>query len=313
MRRWLAFGYLLGLAACAPKPGAPVMTPAPQIRPAPPAPKARAVHRSHRHHQVVRAPLPEPRPAIPPSSAAQPSTKPPAVTQEAPKAPPPRRQTAHPREIAHGPAVPPGARRYAPILVAKQAAIWPKAPEPWTLGGLVEQESCVSLKSRRCWNPRAELKTHREYGFGFGQITIAYNSDGSVRFDKFAELRREYRSLHAWRWDDRYDPGYQLVAVVEMVRGLWMRMPPAADGTAHWAFTLSSYNGGRGALLRDRLYCKKSRNCDPDKWFGNIETHSLKSKAPWPAYGGRSPYQINRGYVHNVLDLRRAKYQQFWD
>lgn len=216
------------------------------------------------------------------------------------------------RPHAAAPFMPAGAVQYAPLLAAKQTAAWPDVPTPWTLAGLVEQESCVSLKSPRCWNPRAELKTSREYGFGFGQITVAYNADRSERFNKFTELQREYSSLRDWRWADRYDPGYQLTAVIEMTHGIWRRVPPAADADAQWAFTLASYNGGIGALLQDRRLCANSAGCDQTRWFGNVETHSLKSKAPQKAYGNQSWYSINRGYVRNVLTVRRAKYRRFW-
>lgn len=209
--------------------------------------------------------------------------------------------------------VPLNAHRYAPVLAAKQAARWADAPSPWTLGGLVEQESCTSLKSKRCWDPRAELKTPREYGFGLGQITIAYRADGSERFNKFTELKREYASLSAWRWEDRYDPGYQLTAIVEMVHGLWKRVPPADGTDAQWAFTLNAYNGGIGGLLQDRRFCANSAGCNPKLWFGHIETHSLKSRVPQPGYGGQSWFSISRGYVRNVLTIRRAKYRQFWN
>lgn len=208
--------------------------------------------------------------------------------------------------------IPDGARQYAPLLVDRQQAAWPDLREPWTLGGLVEQESCISLRHSRCWNPRAELKTHREYGFGFGQITVAYRADGSERFNKFDELVKAHKSLRDWRWEDRYDPGYQLTAIVEMTHGLWRRVPPAADVTSQWAFTLSSYNGGVGGLLQDRRLCANAPGCDPTRWFGNIETHSVKSRAPQAAYGGQSWFSINRGYVRNVLTIRRAKYRIFW-
>jgi hypothetical protein len=211
------------------------------------------------------------------------------------------------------PFVPPGARRYAPVLVEKQRAAWPGAPQPWTLAGLVEQESCISLKHSRCWNPRAELKTAREYGFGFGQITVATNADGSERFNKFDELVKAHHSLRTWRWADRYDPGYQLAAIVAMTHGLWRRVPPAADVTAQWAFTLSSYNGGLGGLLKDRRMCANAAGCDVTRWFGHIETHSVKSRSPQKGYGGRSWFSINRGHVRNVLTLRRGKYRQFWE
>lgn len=208
--------------------------------------------------------------------------------------------------------IPLGAMKYAPLLVEKQQQYWPDAPKPYTLAGLIEQESCAGLRNPKCWNPRAELKTSREYGFGLGQITVAYNANGSERFNKFTELKREYGPLHAWQWADRYDPGYQIIAIVEMVNTLWRQMPPARTEDDHWSFTLSSYNGGRGALLQDRTMCLRSPGCDPTVWKGNIETHSLKSKVPQRAYGGQSWYGINRGYVKAVLDVRRAKYAQFW-
>jgi hypothetical protein len=209
--------------------------------------------------------------------------------------------------------VPRLALQYAPVLAARQRATWPAAPVPWTLGGLVEQETCPSLKSSRCWNPRAELKTYREYGFGLGQVTIAYRADGSERFNKFTELKAQYASLRGWEWAARYDAGYQLTAIVEMTHSLWGRVPPGAAIDDRWAFTLASYNGGLGALLQDRRTCANSQGCDPARWFGNVETHSLKSRAPQKAYGGQSWFSISRGYVRNVLTLRRAKYRTFWE
>lgn len=198
------------------------------------------------------------------------------------------------------------------MLASKQAAVWPDAPTPWTLGGLVEQESCISLTHSKCWNPRAELKTSREYGFGMGQITVAYNADRSERFNKFTELQKQYASLRDWEWSDRYDPAHQLTAVVEMTHTLWRKVPPASTNDDHWAFTLSSYNGGLGGLLQDRRLCSNTGGCDPTRWFGNIETHSMKSKAPQQQYGGQSWYSINRKHVSNVLNIRRGKYRQFW-
>lgn len=210
--------------------------------------------------------------------------------------------------------IPPGAKVYAPLLVEKQKAVWPQAPEPWTLAGLVEQESCISLTHPRCWNPRSELKTSREYGFGLGQITVAYRADGSARFNKFEELRAAHASLRDWTWANRFDPGYQLTAIVEMNLYLWRRLAsaPGATVTDHWAFVLSSYNGGLAGVLQDRRLCSNTRGCDPARWFGHVERTSLKSRVPQPGYGNRSWYEINRSHVRNVLTLRRDKYQAFW-
>ena len=213
---------------------------------------------------------------------------------------------------AYAETMPPLANTYAPILAQRQAALWADAPTPWTLAGLVEQESCISLKHSKCWNPKAELKTYREYGFGLGQITIAYNSNGTERFNIFNEVKSKYASLNDWRWEDRFDPERQLTAIVEEQHTLWKKVPPAASSDDHWAFSLVSYNGGIGALLQDRRYCANSSGCDPTVWFNNIETHSLKSKVPQKAYGGQSWYSISRGYVKNVLTIRRSKYQKFW-
>ena len=211
--------------------------------------------------------------------------------------------------------IPDGAQRFAPVLVEVQGEVWPQAPAPYTLAGLVEQESCISLTHSRCWNPRSTLQTSREYGFGFGQITIAYRADGSVRFNKFEELKRAHPSLRGWEWADRFDPGKQLTAVVEMNLDLWRRIARAPGATVddQWAFVLSSYNGGLGGLLKDRRLCDNTRGCDPSRWFGNVADHSTKSRRPQSGYGGRSWYEINRGYVRNVLTVRRDKYRVFWE
>jgi hypothetical protein len=208
--------------------------------------------------------------------------------------------------------IPPGAQVYVPILVEKQKLIWADAPEPWTLAGLVEQESCISLTHKRCWNPHAELKTAREYGFGFGQITVAYKADGSERFNTFTQLTKQYRSLRHWTWAERYDPGYQLIAVTEMTRNLYNRVEGAATATDRWAFTLSGYNGGAGSVLQDRRYCANMPNCRPGEWFGHVELNSLKSRVAQKGYGGQSWYSINRKHVKNVLLVRRNKYQPYW-
>lgn len=208
--------------------------------------------------------------------------------------------------------LPAGAKTFAPVLVEEQRAVWPQMPEPWTLAGLVEQESCISLKHSKCWNPRAELRTSREYGFGFGQVTVAYRANGAVRFDKFKELKQAHESLRDWTWDNRYDPHYQLRAIVEMNLDLWRRIPPAATTQDHLSFMLSSYNGGVGGLLQDRRLCSNTPSCDSGRWFKNVERTSLKSKAPQPEYGGKSWYDINRNYVRNVMLLRREKYRVYW-
>lgn len=207
--------------------------------------------------------------------------------------------------------LPSGAREHAPTLVEVQRRSWAEAPEPHTLAGQVEQESCISLRHSKCWNPRAELKTSREYGFGLGQITVAYRADGSVRFNKFEELRKEVPALRSWTWAERYRIDYQLLAVVEMDRMLFGTFKDAATLRDRWAFTLSAYNGGKGGVTQDRLLCRNTPGCDPSRWFGHVEHTSLKTRRVNPGYG-KSAFEINREYPVLILDVRRPKYSLFW-
>src|SRR4051812_47800489 len=85
--------------------------------------------------------------------------------------------------IALGQAFPERAKIYIPMLKEEIQKKWADMPNKPSLSSQVEQETCISLKHSKCWNPKAELKTPREYGFGFGQMTVTYNADKSVRFD----------------------------------------------------------------------------------------------------------------------------------
>jgi hypothetical protein len=195
---------------------------------------------------------------------------------------------------------------YLPLLLSTQQQIWPDAPMPSFLAAQIEQESCISMTHSKCWNPRAELNTAREYGFGFGQITRAVRSDGSVRFDKFAELKATYASLRGWSWSDRFSPGMQMTALIEMDRGIYERLD-AATVRDRLAMALAAYNGGEGGLAQDRWQCKLKPGCDPSRWFGHVELTSNKSRVKWQGYG-KSAFEINREYPRNILDVRRAKY-----
>jgi hypothetical protein len=207
--------------------------------------------------------------------------------------------------------IPEGAKKHVPTLVQNQRALWPDAPFPDFLAGQIEQESCVSLKSLRCWNPRAELKTKRENGIGFGQFTRAYNKDGSIRFDVIDDLSRQHPELYGWSWETRYNASYQLKAIVVMDRDIFHRVRGAASDTDRLSFTLSAYNGGEGGVRMDRRLCANTPGCDQSRWKGNVERTSLKARAPHLGYG-KSFFQINREYVTNILDVRRQKYQPFF-
>ena len=206
---------------------------------------------------------------------------------------------------AHADTLPAGFHTYGATLRAEQRQFWPDHPDPAALAALVEQESCVSLKSSKCWNPGARLKTDREEGAGMGQITRAYRADGSMRFDALADLREQYDAeLGALSWDSIYQrPDLQLRALVLMSRDA---ARPFRASAAWLHFGDAGYNGGVAGVQKERRACKLSAGCDPAQWFGHVERHCLKSRQP--LYGGRSACDINREHVHNVFLVRRAKY-----
>lgn len=213
---------------------------------------------------------------------------------------------------AYSAKIPKNAEIHLPILIETQREYWPNAPMPDFIAGQIEQESCISLTHSKCWSPYAQLKTSREWGRGLGQVTTAYRADGSIRFDTQEELRLKFPELKEWttsRWDD---PKLQIRAIVLQDKMLFDRVKWTIIDREKIAFTLSAYNGGMGGVLQDRRYCSNIEGCDPDKWFNNVASHSLKSKKPWPGYGGKSAYEINREYVKLILDTRRLKYKGYY-
>jgi hypothetical protein len=207
--------------------------------------------------------------------------------------------------------IPTNAVKYLPALVSAQHTYWPTVPMPEFMAGQIEQESCVTLTSERCWDPRAELKTSREDGVGLGQFTRTYNSNGTIKYDLISQLAKQYPSLKGWSWSNRYDAHYQLIAFVEMDHDLFTRQTSAASDLDRISFTLSAYNGGEGGLLQDRRLCANTRGCNPNIWLGNVEKTSLKSKRAVSGYGS-SFFTINRQYVANILNVRREKYKTYF-
>lgn len=191
---------------------------------------------------------------------------------------------------------------YLPVLAAVIALLWPSMPDKPLLAAQIEQETCPSLTHRKCWNPKTELKTSREYGFGLGQLTV------TEKFNNFEAAKTWDKSLAGWRWDDRFNAEMQLRALVAYDRNLYSQIRFGKTAEDRLAFMFSAYNGGLGGLLKDRRMCAAIKGCDPDRWFGHIENHSFRAKTSVAGYG-QSFFQINRGYVQNIMNVRADKYR----
>lgn len=206
------------------------------------------------------------------------------------------------------PTLPKQAYDKIPILKEEIDKHWPAMPLKSSIAAQIEQESCISLKHSKCWNSRAELKTDREYGFGLGQITI------TKKFNVFEELKASSKALSDWKWENRFDPRYQIRAVVIKDFQDYSRIKGSATTLDRLAFAYSAYNGGLGGVLKDRKLCSYTKGCDSSKWFGHVENTSYKSKVALKGYG-QSFFEINRGYVKHLIELqpRRAKYVPYLD
>lgn len=191
---------------------------------------------------------------------------------------------------------------YMPALKANIDKVWPDMEYPATLASLIEQESL--------WNPHAELcvpkpSCSREYGFGFGQLTV------TSRFNVFNEVKTMDPSLRDWQYSNRFDPDKQLLSVVVKNHFHYKQCKPLMHpGVSTYACTYSSYNGGFGGVISDRRVCANTLGCDPRAWFGNVENTSMKAKVALKGYG-QSFFQINRTYVRNLLIVRPPKYAIF--
>lgn len=182
---------------------------------------------------------------------------------------------------------------------------------------LIEHESCISLKSKRCWSPNSRFKTFwdkpknlrpREEGIGFGQLTRAWKRTGSLRFDTIKNLKRRYgKYLKDLSWKNvRQRPDLQLRAIMLLYRSNYINLPKSIDVFNRILFSDSMYNGGSRKFREERKICGLKANCDPKYWFGNVEL--INARGTRILYGKRTAHMINRHHVKDVINNRFKKY-----
>jgi len=208
--------------------------------------------------------------------------------------------------------IPPQAFKYLDYLNCECDRLIPGFPYPEYFAGLIEHESCISLKHSKCWNPKSRLKTRREEGGGLGQLTRAYRKDGTIRFDSLSAMVKQHnKELKELSWSNLYTrPDLQIKAIILMSRNNLKALYSIKDRYEKLAMADAAYNGGLRGLRRDRRLCKLSKDCNPDIWFNNVEKHCSKSKKP--LYGNRSACDINRYHVKDILKVRMVKYKPYF-
>ena len=199
-----------------------------------------------------------------------------------------------------------------PVFKKEHERLSPVFPYYPYYPALAEHESCISLKHSRCMSPSSELKTSREQGVGLPQITRVWRNDGSLRFDKLQEMRDKYDDeLRELSWlTIKERPELQIRILVILTQENWKKFFMISDDWQRLAMSDSAYNGGAGDVDKARRICGLKKGCDPQVWFGNVE--SVIPKSTVPLYGTRSAKDINLHHVDDVLNNRYNKYNDYY-
>lgn len=206
--------------------------------------------------------------------------------------------------------IPPRAFEYKDTLESELDRIFPELPEYNFVPALIEHESCITLTHSKCWSATSELRTSRENGIGFFQLTRAWTADGRLRFDTVSDLRRQYpTALHDASWDTlKNRPDVQIRAGLLLIRQNYNSLAMIPDPINRMHMTDAAHNAGAGNVQKERRACGLAKNCDPNIWINNVEHYCLRSKKP--LYAGRSACDITQHHVRDVFFTRLPKYQE---
>lgn len=169
-------------------------------------------------------------------------------------------------------AVPIAARPYQRTMIREARAVWGLAAPVALFGAQVQTESA--------WRPNARSP----YAAGLAQFIPA----------TAAAISRKYPETLGE--GDPLNPQWAIRALVQydhdIFVGRFVNAVPPATECDRWAFTLSGYNGGEGWINRDRALCRQHSDCDPSRWWNNVELYSGRSE---------SNYRQNRDYPVRIL------------
>lgn len=126
----------------------------------------------------------------------------------------------------------------------------------------------------------------------WNEKVVAY--DGGKGLAQFMPSTADWlQGLYASRLgqEDPFNPAWALRALVIYDKNLYDQLAFATTPCDQWAFTLSSYNGGLGNLMRDRRLAA-ARHRDPNRWYFNVDLASDR---------GRNAFIVNRRYPTQIL------------
>lgn len=189
--------------------------------------------------------------------------------------------------------LPGSAATLLPMLNTEINTYWSHLQPRAFPAGVIDQESN--------WKPTARLKTSRELGCGLAQFTIAYNSDGSVRFDALTETKALDPSLQGWNWRDCGEIKFQMRGMLLKLKVNDRGCSTLMDGNINIKACASSrYNGGSGNTAGRIRLCRMNASCNPRAWFDNLEMQCPQSKVKVHGYG-ESFCEINSKYPRRVF------------
>lgn len=205
--------------------------------------------------------------------------------------------------------IPDRAFEYRDTIKEELDIVFPELSEYNFVPALIEHESCISLKHSRCWSPTSQLKTSREQGLGFFQLTRAWRKDGSLRFDTIKNLKRSYKEeLRELSWDNaRARSDLQIRAGLLLIKQNYKALYGVKNEEARLHMTDAAHNSGVGNTQKERRACGLANNCNPGLWIDNVENHCQRSKRA--LYAGRSACDITKHHVRDVFFTRLPKYK----